>query len=125
MFQGQAITATEGRNGGHLPPWHISIQLNWSSHSEDGGSKVLHNRGQFNHYMVQKPKRRPPFDQQQLLNPENLVTCYGLFLAECAACLSGVHCFDSSIAASTCIINWKQHDQYTMWRNLSTTSDQM
>ena len=70
-----------------LPPWHVSIQLNWSSHSEDGGSKVLYNMGQFNHYMVQKPKKRPPSDQQ-LLNPENLVTCYGLLLAKCAACLS-------------------------------------
>jgi hypothetical protein len=64
--------------------------------------------GQFNHYMGHKPKRRPPFNQQ-LLNPENLVTCYGLFVAECAA-----HCFDSSVVASTCIINWKQHDQNTM-----------
>ena len=60
--------------------------------------------GQFNHYMVQKPKKRPPSDQQ-LLNPENLVTRYGLLLAKCAACLSGVRCFDSSIVASTCIIN--------------------
>ena len=37
-----------------------------SVHSEDGHSMVLQNVGEFNHHMVQKPKRSSPSAQQLL-----------------------------------------------------------
>jgi hypothetical protein len=43
-------------------PYHFSMYLNQFSYFEGGGSTFFQNVGTFNHYTIQKPKRRPSSD---------------------------------------------------------------
>jgi len=49
-----------------FPPFKSQENPSKSIHSEDGQRMVLQNVGEFNHHMIQKPKRKSASDQQPL-----------------------------------------------------------
>jgi len=46
--------------------------MNQFSHPEDGDSQFLRNIRKFKEHFIQKPKRRPSFDQEPSWKSENL-----------------------------------------------------